>query len=108
MPWASGAVNAVLAWRVITPDSLGLPQEAEPVLKCYVLVTDPIERQPLGGDYFLLNNMKFMKNLLLIDSSFLRTAKPLIPSWVVAVKKKDIGTVRLQLKNLFLRGWGFT
>jgi non-specific serine/threonine protein kinase len=90
-------------WRVITPDSLGLPRELARTLSA-MLSDDPIERQR-GGDYFL-QNMKFMKNLLLIDSH-LEQAKPLIPSWVVH-KEKDIDTVVYSSRKSFLRAEAFT
>lgn len=89
--------------RVITPNSLGLPQELARTLTA-MLSDDPQERQR-GGDYFL-HNMQFMKNLLLIDDQF-EPAKALIPSWV-KLKEKEIDTVVYSSRKSFLRAEAYT
>ncbi|KXI29033.1 serine/threonine protein kinase [Paraglaciecola hydrolytica] len=90
-------------WRVITPNSLGLPQELARTLTA-MLSDDPKERQR-GGDYFL-QNMRYMKNLLLIDSHIVPD-KVLIPSWIHA-KAKEIDTVVYSSRKSFLRAESYS
>ena len=90
-------------WRVITPNSLGLPQELARTLTA-MLSDDPKERQR-GGDYFL-QNMQYMKNLLLIDNTQ-SPDKVLIPSWIHA-KAKEIDTVVYSSRKSFLRAESYT
>jgi non-specific serine/threonine protein kinase len=90
-------------FRVIRPESLGLPKELAHTLSA-MLSDDPSERQR-GGDYFL-QNMKFMKNLLLLDAHH-QPDKALIPSWVIR-KEKEIDTVVYSSRKSFLRAESFS
>ena len=89
--------------HVITPTSLGLPQELALTLSA-MLSDDPKERQR-GGDYFL-QHMKYMK-LLLLPEQQLPPAKPLIPSWLHP-KEKDIDTVVYSSRKSFLRAESYS
>ncbi|MGO4894681.1 protein kinase domain-containing protein [Flavobacterium sp. W21_SRS_FM6] len=85
-------------YRVITPQSLGLPKEL--ALTLSAMLSDDAAVRKEGGDYFL-QNMQFMKNLLLIDEHH-EQEKALIPSWVVR-KEKEIDTVVYSSRKSFLR-----
>lgn len=89
--------------RVITPESLGLPKEL--ALTLSAMLSDDANERRRGGDYFL-QNMKFMKNLLLLDNTPGAT-KPLIPSWLIR-KEKDIDTVVYSSRKSFLRAEAFS
>ncbi|NCP63052.1 MAG: protein kinase [Paraglaciecola sp.] len=94
--------------QVISPNSLGLPQELARTLTA-MLSDDPRQRRE-GGDY-LLRNMQYMKNLSLADAVNLAgdaqtlddtNLKTLIPNWLHA-KYKDIDTVVYSSRKSFLR-----
>jgi non-specific serine/threonine protein kinase len=85
-------------WRVIRPESLGLPQELARTLST-MMSDDPAERRK-GGDYFL-RNMKFMTKLLLLDDN-LSQHNALIPCWLHP-KNKEIDTVVYSSRKSFLR-----
>ena len=90
-------------WRVIRPESLGLPQELARTLSA-MMSDDPQQRRQ-GGDYFL-HNMQYMKNLLLLDTNLL-TDTALIPCWLHA-KTREIDTVVYSSRKSFLRAESYS
>lgn len=94
---ASGQ-SSRFARHIIKPTSLGLPKELAETLNA-MLSDDPTQRRK-GGDY-LLNNMRFMKNLVfteLDDADY----HPMIPTWT-HIDNRDIDTVVYSSRKSFLR-----
>ena len=84
--------------NVITPNSIGLPQELAKTLTA-MMSDSPYEREK-GGDYFI-NNMQYMKNLV-INENIPQTHISLIPTRV-SNNKKEIDSVVYSSRKSFLR-----
>jgi non-specific serine/threonine protein kinase len=84
--------------KVISPNSLGLPQELAKTLTA--MMSDSPELREHGGDYFI-NNMQYMKNLVL-NKNMREPHISLIPSRVSS-NKKEIDTVVYSSRKSFLR-----
>lgn len=84
--------------KVITPNSLGLPQELAKTLTA--MMSDSPKLREQGGDYFI-NNMQFMKNFVLNDK-IQALHVSLIPSRVSSFEK-EIDTVVYSSRKSFLR-----
>ena len=84
--------------KVISPNSLGLPQELAKTLTA--MMSDSPQIREKGGDYFI-NNMQYMKNLVLNENiRHLHTS--LIPTRV-SPYYKEIDTVVYSSRKSFLR-----
>jgi non-specific serine/threonine protein kinase len=84
--------------KVISPNSLGLPQELAKTLTA-MMSDSPILREQ-GGDYFIAN-MQYMKNLVL-NENIHQPHISLIPTQVSAYKK-EIDSVVYSSRKSFLR-----
>jgi non-specific serine/threonine protein kinase len=84
--------------KVISPNSLGLPQELAKTLTA--MMSDSPELREQGGDYFI-NNMQYMKNLVL-NENIQALHISLIPSRV-SPHYKEIDTVVYSSRKSFLR-----
>ena len=84
--------------KVISPNSLGLPQELAKTLTA--MMSDSPELRERGGDYFI-NNMQYMKNLVLSENIHAPHVS-LIPSRV-SPHNKEIDTVVYSSRKSFLR-----
>jgi non-specific serine/threonine protein kinase len=84
--------------NVISPNSLGLPQELAKTLTA--MMSDSPEQRERGGDYFI-NNMQFMKNLVL-NEAIQHSDVSLIPT-SVSLYNKEIDSVVYSSRKSFLR-----
>jgi non-specific serine/threonine protein kinase len=84
--------------NVITPNSIGLPQELAKTLTAMMSNSPSMREQ--GGDYFI-NNMQYMKNLVLNENIHQQHIS-LIPTRV-SNKEKEIDTVVYSSRKSFLR-----
>lgn len=84
--------------KVITPNSIGLPQELAKTLTA--MMSDSAKERELGGDYFM-NNMRFMKNVVL-NENIHHEHVSLIPTRV-SPHDKEIDTVVYSSRKSFLR-----
>jgi non-specific serine/threonine protein kinase len=84
--------------NVISPNSLGLPRELAKTLTA--MMSDSPEQREQGGDYFI-NNMQFMKNLVL-NEKIQHSDVPLIPT-SVSLHNKEIDSVVYSSRKSFLR-----
>ena len=84
--------------KVISPNSLGLPQELAKTLTA--MMSDSPEVREQGGDYFI-NNMQYMKNLVL-NENIRHLHISLIPT-SVSPHDKEIDTVVYSSRKSFLR-----
>ncbi|MGS2720161.1 protein kinase domain-containing protein [Paraglaciecola aestuariivivens] len=85
-------------FKVITPNSLGLPQEFAKTLSA--MMSDDPKLRRLGGDYFI-NNMKYMKNVSLHAPK--QAAVPSVLPCTVSAKQGEIDTVVYSSRKSFLR-----
>jgi non-specific serine/threonine protein kinase len=84
--------------QVITPESLGLPQELARVLNA--LMSDDIQQQAQAGDYLFRNVEHLSRIVFAKDPS--PSVVPLIPTWIKQ-SKRDIDTVVYSSRKSFLR-----
>ncbi|WP_339720182.1 protein kinase [uncultured Paraglaciecola sp.] len=84
--------------KVITPNSLGLPQELAKTLTA--MMSDSPKLREQGGDYFI-HNMQYMKNVVL-NEAIQPDHVSLIPSRV-SPHVKEIDTVVYSSRKSFLR-----
>ena len=84
--------------NVISPNSLGLPQELAKTLTA--MMSDSPKSREQGGDYFI-NNMQFMKNLVLNENIHHQHIS-LIPTQVSS-HSKEIDSVVYSSRKSFLR-----
>jgi non-specific serine/threonine protein kinase len=84
--------------NVISPNSLGLPRELAKTLTA--MMSDSPEQREQGGDYFI-NNMQFMKNLVL-NEKIQHSDVSLIPT-SVSLHNKEIDSVVYSSRKSFLR-----
>jgi non-specific serine/threonine protein kinase len=84
--------------KVISPNSLGLPQELAKTLTA--MMSDSPELREQGGDYFI-NNMQYMKNLVLNKNIHLPHIS-FIPTQV-SPHNKEIDSVVYSSRKSFLR-----
>ncbi len=84
--------------KVISPNSLGLPQELAKTLTA--MMSDSPKSREQGGDYFI-NNMQFMKNLVL-NENIHHPHISLIPTRV-SPHNKEIDSVVYSSRKSFLR-----
>jgi non-specific serine/threonine protein kinase len=84
--------------KVISPNSLGLPQELAKTLTA--MMSDSPELREQGGDYFI-NNMQYMKNLVL-NENIHHTHISCIPTQV-SPHNKEIDSVVYSSRKSFLR-----
>jgi non-specific serine/threonine protein kinase len=85
--------------RVITPRSLGLPQEFARTLEG-MLADDPAQCDR-AGDYFL-RNMRLMKNIVTRRHDSAAAEAPLLPVWI-APAGREIESVVYSSRKSFLR-----
>jgi non-specific serine/threonine protein kinase len=86
-------------WRLITPNSLGLPKMLAQVLSG--MLSDDRKTRNAAGDYFF-KNLHFLKRLVLAQQPLPITVKPLIPIWT-RHEKVEIDTVVYGSRKSFLR-----
>ena len=84
--------------KVITPNSIGLPQELAKTLSA--MMSDSPKLREQGGDYFI-HNMQYMKNLVL-NENIHHPHVSLIPSRV-SPHTKEIDSVVYSSRKSFLR-----
>ena len=84
--------------KVITPNSIGLPQELAKTLSA--MMSDSPKLREQGGDYFI-HNMQYMKNLVL-NENIHHPNVSLIPSRV-SPHTKEIDSVVYSSRKSFLR-----
>jgi non-specific serine/threonine protein kinase len=84
--------------NVISPNSLGLPRELAKTLTA--MMSDSPEQREQGGNYFI-NNMQFMKNLVL-NEKIQHSDVSLIPT-SVSLHNKEIDSVVYSSRKSFLR-----
>ncbi|MFT5837801.1 MAG: non-specific serine/threonine protein kinase [Flavobacteriales bacterium] len=84
--------------NVISPNSLGLPQELAKTLTA--MMSDSPSTREKGGDYFI-NNMQFMKNLVL-NENIHHPHISLIPTQA-SLHNKEIDSVVYSSRKSFLR-----
>lgn len=84
--------------KVITPNSIGLPQELAKTLTA--MMSDSPKLREQGGDYFI-HNMQYMKNVV-VNKNFQHSDVSLIPTRVSPLEK-EIDTVVYSSRKSFLR-----